>query len=57
MQARSPTRCSRSSPIPRGAPPWGGPGARVDAVFDIRHHVRAMETLFDEVLARRQGTT
>jgi len=31
--------------------------ARVDAVFDIRHHVRAMEALFDEVLARRQGTT
>jgi len=30
--------------------------ARVDAVFDIRHHVRAMEALFDEVLARRQGT-
>ena len=30
--------------------------ARVDAVFDIRHHVRAMEALFDEVLARRRGT-
>jgi len=26
-------------------------------VFDIRHHLRAMEALFDEVLARRQGTT
>ncbi len=25
--------------------------ARVDAVFDIRHHVRAMEQIFDEVLA------
>ncbi|HYR97039.1 MAG TPA: glycosyltransferase family 4 protein [Candidatus Binatus sp.] len=33
--------------------------ARVEADFDIRHHVRAMETLFDEVLAARagQGTT
>ena len=30
--------------------------ARVDAVFDIRHHVRAMEALFDEVLASRRGT-
>jgi glycosyltransferase involved in cell wall biosynthesis len=27
--------------------------ARVDAVFDISHHVRAMEALFDEILARR----
>jgi glycosyltransferase involved in cell wall biosynthesis len=32
--------------------------ARVDAVFDIRHHVRAMEDLFGEILApRTQGTT
>jgi glycosyltransferase involved in cell wall biosynthesis len=29
--------------------------ARVDAVFDIRHHVRAMEAVFDEMLARRRG--
>lgn len=27
--------------------------ARVDAVFDIRHHVAAMETLFDDILAAR----
>ena len=27
--------------------------ARVEAEFDIRHHVRAMESLFDEVLAAR----
>jgi hypothetical protein len=25
--------------------------ARVDAVFDIRHHTRAMEALFDEIVA------
>lgn len=29
--------------------------ARVEAVFDIRHHVAAMEAIFDEMLARRQG--
>jgi len=29
--------------------------ARVDAVFDIRHHVRAIEALFDEMLASRQA--
>jgi glycosyltransferase involved in cell wall biosynthesis len=32
--------------------------ARVDAAFDIRHHVRAMEALFEEILsgpARRRG--
>jgi glycosyltransferase involved in cell wall biosynthesis len=29
--------------------------ARVEAVFDIRHHVRAMETLFDELLAERRA--
>jgi glycosyltransferase involved in cell wall biosynthesis len=28
--------------------------ARVDAVFDIRHHVGAMEALFEEILAARQ---
>ncbi len=27
--------------------------ARVEAVFDIRHHVRAMESLFEELLAER----
>ena len=27
--------------------------ARVDAVFDIRHHLRAIESLLDEVLAER----
>lgn len=27
--------------------------ARVEAVFDIRHHVRAMEAIFEEMLARR----
>ena len=27
--------------------------ARVEAVFDIRHHVRAMETLFEDLLAAR----
>jgi len=27
--------------------------ARVDAVFDIRHHVRAIEALFDDVLGAR----
>jgi len=25
--------------------------ARVDAVFDIRHHLRAIESLLEEVLA------
>lgn len=28
--------------------------ARVEAVFDIRHHVRAMEAIFDEMLAHRR---
>jgi len=28
--------------------------ARVDAVFDIRHHVGAMEALFEEILTARQ---
>jgi glycosyltransferase involved in cell wall biosynthesis len=28
--------------------------ARVDAVFDIRHHVRAMEAVFEEMLAARR---
>ena len=27
--------------------------ARVDAVFDIRHHVQAIEAVLDDVLARR----
>jgi glycosyltransferase involved in cell wall biosynthesis len=27
--------------------------ARVDAVFDIRHHLRAMESLFEEILGSR----
>ena len=31
--------------------------ARVDAVFDIRHHVRAVEDLCDEVLGRSAGRT
>ena len=31
--------------------------ARVDAMFDIRHHVHALETIFDEMLAfRRTGS-
>jgi glycosyltransferase involved in cell wall biosynthesis len=29
--------------------------ARVEAVFDIRHHVRAMEALFEELLADRRA--
>jgi glycosyltransferase involved in cell wall biosynthesis len=29
--------------------------ARVDAVFDIRHHVRALEGVFAEMLAHRRG--
>jgi glycosyltransferase involved in cell wall biosynthesis len=29
--------------------------ARVDAVFDIRHHVRAIEDLCDETLDRAPG--
>ena len=31
--------------------------ARVDAVFDIRHHVHAMEELFEEILAQRINRT
>jgi len=27
--------------------------ARVDAVFDTQHHLRAIESLFDEILAER----
>src|SRR5262249_62350719 len=27
--------------------------ARVDAVFDMRHHLRAVESLFEEILAER----
>ena len=30
--------------------------ARVDAVFDIRQHVRAMEAVFDEMLATRRSS-
>ncbi|MEO6029932.1 MAG: glycosyltransferase family 4 protein [Candidatus Binatia bacterium] len=30
--------------------------ARVDAVFDIRHHVRAMEAVFDEMLTVRRAS-
>jgi glycosyltransferase involved in cell wall biosynthesis len=30
--------------------------ARVDAVFDIRHHVRAIEAVFDEMLAARRAS-
>src|SRR5438128_4615436 len=44
-----------ADPARRAAMVRGG-RSRVDAVFDIRHHVRAMEALFDEVLARRRGT-
>jgi glycosyltransferase involved in cell wall biosynthesis len=29
--------------------------ARVDAVFDIRHHVRAIEDLCEEVLGQASG--
>ncbi|MBC8058945.1 MAG: glycosyltransferase, partial [Rhizobiales bacterium] len=31
--------------------------ARVDAVFDIRQHVRAIEAIFDDMLAHVGGTT
>ncbi|MCC6763825.1 MAG: glycosyltransferase family 4 protein [Deltaproteobacteria bacterium] len=31
--------------------------ARVEAVFGIRHHVRAMEAIFDEMLAHRRHAT
>ncbi len=30
--------------------------ARVDAVFDIRHHVRAMEQVFDDILGTQPVT-
>ena len=37
---------------PGAPPPHGQAGrARVDAVFDIRQHVRAIEAIFDEMLA------
>ena len=47
---------------PEGRRAMGQAGRRrVDAVFDIRHHVEAMETLFDEILGAappsRGGTT